>query len=220
MLLTWGVVALARPNLQILLVSSDFDAAVATIGVEIGRLVGDDVLAAQLFFDSSEGMSDVLHLERKECPATGGFGQLLEILVASEDQAAIVGRDRVDEYSRPLRHLDCLSAGYLALVVFPIAEDHECLANGVIGVLVHQFFAAGTINGVVQSGTTAVLQVLNGARQLRNAVGEVLRELSMRVKSEHEGLVVAGTENVLQKIGCGLLFEIEAAAYRSAYVDQ
>src|ERR1700722_13731763 len=91
-LLPWGVVSATGADLEIFLDRRDLDRAVAAIGVEIGRLVRNGVLATQFVFNRGEGMSDVLHLVWKESSAAGRRGQVLENLVAAENHAAVVGR--------------------------------------------------------------------------------------------------------------------------------
>jgi hypothetical protein len=51
-LLPGRVVSLAGADLEVFLQSDDFDGAIAAIGIEIGRLIRDNILAAQLVFNS------------------------------------------------------------------------------------------------------------------------------------------------------------------------
>jgi hypothetical protein len=103
-----GEIAFAGADLQVLLQGGNLDRAVAAVGVEVGGSVGDNVLAAQFVLDGGEGVRDVLHPERKEGSAAGGFGELLEHFVAAEDEAAIIGGDRVNNDFGTFRHFNGL----------------------------------------------------------------------------------------------------------------
>src|SRR5580698_2297370 len=135
LLLLGGEITLAGADLQVFLEGGDFDGAVAAVGIEVGRLIADDVLAAEFVLDGGEGTGDVLHLERKEGAAAGGLGQLLENFVAAQDQAAVVGGDGIDDDFGALRHLNGLRARVFALVILAIAHKHNRLARGMIGMI-------------------------------------------------------------------------------------
>src|ERR1700676_4240314 len=52
----WGVVSGAGADLEVFFHGSDLDGAVASIGIEVGGLVGNVVLAAQLVFNGGKGI--------------------------------------------------------------------------------------------------------------------------------------------------------------------
>src|SRR5258708_1226437 len=89
-LLSWRVVSAAGADLEVFFHGSDFDGAVASIGVEVGGLVGNVVLAAQLIFNGGKGVGDVFHLCREEGPTHGSASGIFENFVAPQDQAALV----------------------------------------------------------------------------------------------------------------------------------
>ena len=66
-------VAFAGANGEIFLQRTDFNATVAAIGIELSRLVGNDVLAAQLILDGDERARNILVLEWRERPTAGGI---------------------------------------------------------------------------------------------------------------------------------------------------
>jgi len=213
-------VTFARPDLQVFLQRGDFDGAVAAVGVEIGRLVGDDVLAAKFVFDGGEGVGDVLHLERKESAAAGGCGELFENFIAAQDEAAIVGRNGVDDDLGALRHFDGLGAGEFALIVFAVADHDDGLARGMVGTVFEELIFAGAVNGVVERGAPAILQFVDAGGKQLDVVGEILRHLALGVEADDEGFVEVGADRVLQKADGGVLLEIETAVNRAADVDE
>src|SRR5258708_16569820 len=109
-LLSWRVVSAAGADLEVFFHGSDLDGAVASIGIEVGGLVGNVVLAAQLVFNGGKGVRDVFHLVGAEGAAAGGGSEVFENFVAPQDQAALVGRDRINENFGALRHFNCLAS--------------------------------------------------------------------------------------------------------------
>ena len=103
------------------------------IGVEVGRLIRDRVLAAQFLFDSGKRVCDVFHLVGEKGSSPGGIGQFVQNLVSAQNQPAIVGGDGINKDLGALRHLDRLSAAVFALVIFAIAQYYDCFANGTFG---------------------------------------------------------------------------------------
>src|SRR5208283_5634557 len=153
---------------QVFLHGRDLDGAVAPVSIEIGRFVGDVILAAQFLFDGGERARNVFHLVREEGAAASGGGEVFENLVAAQDQTAVVGGDGVNEYLSPLRHFNRLSPCMFALVVFAVAKDDDRLANGMIGTLALQLFLAGFVDGIVERGAAAVRQALHSGGQQRH----------------------------------------------------
>src|SRR5579863_3358385 len=188
-LLLRGEVALASADLQVFLVGGDFDGAVAAIRVEVGGLIGDDILASKLVFDGSEGVSDVLHLEREEGAAAGCFGELFESFVAAEDEAAVVSGDGVDDHLGALRHFDGLSFRDFALIVLAVAENDDGLADGVFGFIFQQFVVTGLVDRVEEGSAAAILQVVDASREQLNVVGEILAHLKVRIETDDVGLI-------------------------------
>src|SRR5579864_4385968 len=79
---------------------------------------------------------------------------------------------------------------------------------------------AGSIDGVVESRTAAVLQTVHRCGQQRSVVGEILHHLTMPVEAHNEGFVKIWADGVLQKSGGSILFEVEPTAHRAAGIDQ
>src|SRR5690348_2428317 len=156
-LLPGGVVALASADLEVLLIRGDFDTAVPAVGVEVGGLVRDHVLAAKFVFDRSERARDVLHLEWEECPAASGIGQLLQVLVATQDEAAVIGRDRIYKDARALRHFNGLTLADFALIVFTVAKNNDRFADRIIRILIHELVPARLIDSIVKGRAAAVV---------------------------------------------------------------
>ena len=154
-------VSLAGANLQVFLQSRNLNRAVAPIGIEVCRAVGDHILAPQFVIDGVKGMRDVLHLERKECAAAGSSSNLFQHAIAPQHQAAVIGGNGVNNDLGALRHLNGLRPRDFALVVFPIAHDNDRLAQRMIRPVFQKFLFAGAVDGVIQSRTTAVVQLVH-----------------------------------------------------------
>src|SRR5258707_8966779 len=107
-LLLRSEVSLAGADLEVFFQAGDFDGPVAAVGVKVGGLIRDHVLAAQFVFDGGERMGDVLHLKREEGAASGSLGNLFEYFVAAHYQATVVCGDGVDDDFSTLSHLDGL----------------------------------------------------------------------------------------------------------------
>lgn len=219
-LLLGSEVAFAGADLQVFLECGNFDRAVAAIGIEVGGLVGDDVLAAEFVFDGGEGMGNVLHLERKESASAGGFGELFENFIAAQDETAIVGGDGVDDDLCALRHFDGLCSRIFALIIFSITHDDDGLARGMIGAVFQKLFFAGAIDGIVERGASAILQAMNSIGEQLHVVGEILSELTLFVETDDEGFVEAGANRVLEEIGGRILLKSEAAVDGPADIDE
>src|SRR5271165_1343156 len=108
LLLSRCVISLAGTHLEILLEGSDFDGAIAAIRFEISRMIRNYVLAPELIFDGGKRILDIFHLVGKESPPAGGVGNALQNFIASQDQAAVIGRDGVNNDLRTLRHFNGL----------------------------------------------------------------------------------------------------------------
>src|SRR6266404_1727144 len=219
-LLPWRVVSAAGADLQVFFHGGDFDGAVASIGVEVGGLVGDVVLAAQLVFNGGEGVRDVFHLVGEEGAAAGGGSEVFEDFVAAQDQAAIVGGDGIDENFGALRHFNGLGACVFALIVFAVAEDDDGFANGMLGMFAQKLFLARLVNCVVESGAAAIAEPLHAGGEQRHFVGEILGEVALFVEPYDECAIIAGTYDVLQKSDGCFFFKSEAALYGATHVHE
>src|ERR1700731_2734400 len=91
-----GGKAFAGAEREIFVQGADFNGAVAAVGVELGGLVRDDVLAAKLVLAGGEGVGNVLVLEREKRSAAGGISQLLQDAIAALDGGAVIGGNRVE----------------------------------------------------------------------------------------------------------------------------
>src|SRR4029077_19033333 len=198
-LLSWSVVSAAGAGLEVFFHGSNLDGAVASVGIEVGGFVGNVVLAAQLVFNGGEGVRDVLHLVGEEGAAAGGGGEVFENFVAAQDQAAVVGRDGIDENFGALCHFNGLGARVFALIVFAVAQDDDGFANGMLGMFAQQLFLAGFVDCVIQRGAAAIAEALHAGREQRHFVGEILGKAALFVEPYDEGAVIAGTNDVLQK---------------------
>ena len=165
-------------------------------------------------------MRDVFHLVGKEGAATGRRCKILEDLVAAQNQAAIVGRNGIDQNFGPLRHFNRLSASVFALIVFSIAEDDDRLANRMIGMVAQQLLLAGLVDRIVQRRAAAVIQVLHTRCKQRHLVGEILGQMALFVKADHECPIVARTDDVLQESGRRVFFKTKASLHRPANVHE
>ena len=76
------------------------------------------------------------------------------------------------------------------------------------------------VDGVVDRGASAILQLVHAGGKQIDVVGEVLRHLAFIVEADNESLVEAGANGVLQKTDGGILFKIKTAVDRSANVDK
>ncbi len=145
---------------------------------------------------------------------------MLQGCVAAKDQAAVIGRDGINDDFGALRHFNGLHGSDFALVVFPVANHNEGPPHRVILLLFGQFGLAGVIDGIVQGGAAAILQAVNPGGQQRGIIGEILRDQAVGVESHHKGLVKVAAQGLLQKADGGFLLEGEARAHRTADVDQ
>src|ERR1700733_13852079 len=219
-LLLRGEVAFAGADLKVFLEGRDFDGAITAIGIEVGGFVGDDVLAAKFVFDGGEGVSDVLHLERKKGAASGFFGKLFEDFVAAKDEAAVIGGDGVNNHFGALRHFNGLRAREIALVVFAIAHDYDRLPCGMIGTVFQEFIFTSAIDCIVERGASTILQAVDTIGKQLHIVGEILRELALFVEADYESPVESHANRVLEKADRGSLLEIKTAVDRTAHVDE
>src|SRR5207253_1004957 len=84
----------------------DFDRVIASVGVEVGRLVRKRILAAKLILNFDERVRHVGDLERKERASAGSVGDPLQDFVAASAGAGYVGADGINNDLSPLRHVN------------------------------------------------------------------------------------------------------------------
>src|SRR5580704_350134 len=218
-LLRRRVPSASRPHAEILaVVGDDFNRAVVAVRLEIGWLVGNSVLAAQLILNLGESIGHVANLEREKRAAASGIGNALENLVARTFGPTHVRADGVNDGLGALRHFDGLFARHVAQVVVAVAEQN----NGTpdrrgLGSL-EQFVAAGKIKGIIKRRAASRTQLAHSLSEHLSLVGEVLRDFGCRVKAHHKRLIVTRTHGLIQKFNRRLLLELEAVANRVASI--
>ena len=83
-----------------------------------------------------------------------------------------------------------------------------------------QLVAAGVVKRVVHGGAAARTQAANAFRKLLGVVGEILRDFRRGVEPDDKRPVELRTHDLVQKLDCGFLLELETVADRVAGVDQ
>src|SRR6185312_14625260 len=95
--------------------------AVLAIREELVRLVGDYVLAAELFLNVMKSIGQILKLEREEGAAAGGLCEHFQVLVSLVNTAAgEVGADGVDDDLGALGHVQGFLSQHAALVIIAV----------------------------------------------------------------------------------------------------
>src|SRR5215469_6697554 len=220
-LLRGSVPSAARAHAEILaIICQDFDRAVVAVVLQVGRAIGDGVLAAQFVLNFGEGVGDIANLERVKRASTGGVGDAVENFVAFSSGAADVGADRIDDGLGALRHFDGLFTGDVALVVFTIAEQNDGAANESALRRLQQLVSTSKVQRVVKGGAAAGAQFVNTVSQQFSVVGEILRHLGSDIEADDESSVFARVDRLVEKLDGGFLLELEAVAHRVAGVDQ
>src|SRR5580658_583391 len=218
----WSVISAAGADLQVFFYGCDLDRVVTSVGVKVGGLVGDVVLAAQFVFNGGERVRNILHFIGKESAAAGRGRQVFKNFVAPQNQAAVVGGDGINKHFGALRHFNRLGAGVFALIVLAVTEDHNRFAHGMVGlrVIAQQLFLARLVDCVVERGAAAVAQALHSGGKQWHLIGEILGQVALFVEPYDEGAVIAGANNVLQKSRGSVFFESETALHRAAHVHE
>src|SRR5208337_367663 len=160
-LLSWSVISTPGADLQVFLQCSDLDGAVAPVGVEVRRLVGNGVLAAQFLFNGGERVRDVFHLVGEKGAAAGGGSEVFEHFVAAKNQPAVISGNGIDENFGALGHFNRLGARVFTLIVFAVAEDDDGFAHGMVGMFAQQLFLARLVNCIAERGTAAIAEALH-----------------------------------------------------------
>src|SRR5450755_391348 len=78
------VITLAGPDLVLLVIGKNLNRVILAVGLQVGGLVGNRVLAAQLVLNLREGVGNVLDFEREKRAASGFVGKMFQHLVALE----------------------------------------------------------------------------------------------------------------------------------------
>src|SRR5439155_23880763 len=84
----------------------DFNRVIASVSVEVGKLVRKRILAAKLILNFDEGVRHVGDLERKERASAGSVGDPLQNSVTATAGAGYVGANGIDNDLSPLRHFN------------------------------------------------------------------------------------------------------------------
>src|SRR5580692_7150753 len=219
-LLPRGVVAPAGAHLKILLEGSDLNRAEVPVRLKISRVVGDYVLAPQLVFNGCKRVLDVLHFVREERPSTGGVGDALQHFIAPQDQSAVIGRNRINDDFRPLRHFNRLRLAEVTLIVLAITHHDDGPSRRMVFVILDQIVVAGSIDGIVECRSSPVLHPVHCGGEQCRIISEVLHHLTMPVKAYDEGLIKIWAHGALQETDGGVLFEVKAPAHGTAGIDQ
>ena len=121
------MVALARSNLQALavLLSDDADGTITPVGIEIRRLVSDEVTAADQVVQLIERLSQSHDVAGEHDLASAALREHFQDSVGIRLVALIfAGADGIYGYARPFGRLDALFEAAMALVILSVAEDH------------------------------------------------------------------------------------------------
>ena len=82
----------------------------------------------------------------------------------------------------------------LTLIVFTIAYHDDGAPHRMVAAVLAQLFAAGPVNGVVHSGTAAVVQTPHAGFEQPDVVGKILRDLAVTAEAHHESLIEIGPQ--------------------------
>src|SRR5208282_2357615 len=164
-----------RPHAEILAVVGDnLNRAVVAVRFEIGRLVGDGVLTAQLILNLGESVGHVANLEREKGTSTGGVGNALQNLVAWPLGPAHVGADGVNDGLGALRHFYGFFARHVAQVVVAVAEQNDGAPHRRGLGSFEELVATGKIERVIKRRPATRTQLAHSMSELFALVGEVL----------------------------------------------
>ena len=119
-----------------------------------------------------------------------------------------------------MRHFDGLGARVFTLIVFTVAQDHESLADGMVGVFAQQFLFARFVNGIIERGATAIAEAVDPCGKQWHLIGKILSQFALFVESGNECLVETGADDVLEESGGGVFFKSETSLHRAAHIHQ
>ena len=210
-----------RPYTEILAVEGyDLNAAKVAVSFEIGRFVGNRILAAQLILYLGKRVRYVSDLERKERPPAGRVGNSLQHFISGPFGSAYVRADRVYDGVGALRHFDGFFAGYVALVILAVAQQNDRAPCGAILRLLQQLVAAGVVESIIHRRSASGAEFAHAMRQFFRVVGEILSDLRRHIETNHHGLIVATANDLVQELNGRLLLELKPVAHRVAGVDE
>src|SRR5712692_8906666 len=165
-------------------------------------------------------MRDVFRLVWKEGTTAGRRSQLVQNLVAAQDETTVVGRDGINDHFGALCYFNGLRPRVLTLVVLAVTHYDDSFAHRMIGTFLKKLIAAGVVDSIVKRRTTTIAQAVHARRKQPDVIGEILRNLGVIIEAEYESLVKSRPQHVLKKAGSGLLFEIETGIDRPAHIDE
>ena len=108
-----------------MILRQDLDGVITAISGESRGMIGERILAAQLVLNFGKSIGNFGDLEWEEGAAPGGFGDVFQDFVAFIVRAGDIGADGVNDHFSTLRHFDGFFAGYVALIVFTVAQDDK-----------------------------------------------------------------------------------------------
>ena len=212
---------MATADAQALLTEGqDLYVAVAAVGNEVGRLIGDRVLAAQFFLNGGKCVRHFGNLERNVGAPAGRIGNAFQDFISVMTCAAQIGADGVHDHFGALRHFDGFFARHVALVIFSVSKQNDRAAHRTYVLGLQQFIAAGKIKRIVHCGTAAGTQRAHSDGKQFGVVGEILRDFGRDVETHHKTFVIFSTYGLIQKFDRCLLLEFKPVAYGIAGVNE
>jgi hypothetical protein len=166
-------------------------------------------------------MSFILKGKKARPPVAAA--SLFENFIAAQDEAAVVGGDGVDDDFGALRHFDGLGAGEFALIIFAVADHDDGLARGMVGTVAlrNDLIFASAVDGVVERGATAILQVCATPAESSFTLSVKSCDIWLLVlKPTMKALSKLGRIERCRKLMAAFLLEIETAVHRAADVDE
>lgn len=200
----------------------EVDGSELAVGFEVGGFVDEGVLAAELVFNGVEADGEIVEAAREEGAAAGFVGHFFEDIVAVLVGSGIdVSADGVDGGLRSLALADGVAEVGVALVVVAVGDEDDGAADvkGSAGGI-EELVLAGAVDGVVEGGSSAWGELLDGIVEFAEVVGPALHEVWSDVEAFDEGLVRRGAEDLQEEAVDGLLLELEALADGVAGVDE
>ncbi len=196
----------------------DLDSTERAVAPGIRRIVSQGVLVPDVVGDLQTDVVHVRDVFREIGKAAGSLGDIFEsffgalgaLLAFLAEQA-----DRVDHSVGFLNLPNCFFERIAAGVVFSIGDDQEdALVLGRFFQMVER-----ADHGVIQRGAAARINALERFFQLRNAAGEILVEVEIKivVEIDDEGLVL-GIAGLHERDG-GLVHAGPFVAHAAAVVD-
>jgi len=193
---------------------------IAPIQVEIGRLVGKGILAAQFILNFKESVRHIIDLEGEERTPASRLGDSFQDFVSAPARAGHVGADGINDDLSPLRHFDCFFACDVTLIVVAVAQQNDGAPRWPAALRFEQLVTAGKIQSVVHRRSPAGFECTHAPREGLCIVGEILRDLGSHIKTDHERPVVSRPHRLIEKLDRRFLLKFETVTYRVAGIDQ